>query len=714
MRAWQCAGGVQFAGMETPSSASASVNAPRSAAAPASPLRWGILATGRIAGVFASGLKAARAGKLVAVGSRSAESARRFAAEHGIQAANTHGTYEALLADPEVDAVYVSTPHPQHVEWVVKAAEAGKHILCEKPLGLNHPEGMVMVTAARRAGVVLMEAFMYRCHPQTDKIVSLIESGALGAVGLVQATFSFRSDYNATSRIWANAAGGGGILDVGGYAVSMARRVAGAAAGRAFLDPVEVSGAGVLHPESGVDSYAAATLKFANGVIAQVACGVALNQENVVRIHGSAGWLLVPSPWVINRDGGVSKLILHRAGAAAPEEIMIEAAPLYALEADAFAAAVRSGGRDVPAMSTEDTLGNLATLDRWRQAIGLTYEAEKPPVATVPPGTNVATLAGRPLARRASAAAMPLGRLPGVDKPAARLVMGCDNQYTWPHAQAMFDDYFEQGGNFFDTAHLYGNGRMERLLGHWLRARGLRDQCVVLGKGGHTPFCTPEGLKAQLTDSLDRLQTDHVDVYCLHRDNLAVPVADFVEALNAEVRAGRVRIFGGSNWSTARVAEANSYAAARGLQGFGVLSNQFSLARMVTPPWGGCCSAGDPESRAWLTERQFPLLAWSSQARGFFTERAGPELRGDEELVRCWYAPDNFERRARLLELAREKGVPPPALAAAYVLHQPFPTFALIGPRTLAESESSRHCLGVSLSAGELAWLNLESAERTG
>jgi predicted dehydrogenase len=361
--------------METPAVAPA-LNIPESAAA-ARPLRWGILATGRIAGVFATGLKSARSGRIVAVGSRSADSAKRFAAEFGIKPGNTHGSYESLLANPEVDAVYISTPHPQHAEWVVKAAAAGKHILCEKPLGLNHAEGVAMFAAARRAGVVLMEAFMYRCHPQIAKIVSLIREGALGTVGLVQATYSFRTDYQAGSRLWANAAGGGGILDVGCYAVSMSRLVAGAAAGQPFLDPVEVSGAGVLHPESGVDVYAAGTLKFGNGVIAQVATGVGLTQENVVRIYGTGGWLLVPSPWVKNREGGASSLFLHRAGAAASEEIVIEAGPLYALEADAFARAVRAGEKEVPEMSADDTLGNLATLDRWRAAIGLRYESEK-------------------------------------------------------------------------------------------------------------------------------------------------------------------------------------------------------------------------------------------------------------------------------------------------------------------------------------------------
>jgi predicted dehydrogenase len=349
---------------------------------PHSPLRWGILSTGRIAAVIAQGVAASQNGRVVAVGSRTGEAAEKFAAQHGI--ARAHGSYEALLADPEVEAVYIATPHPQHAEWVIKAAAARKHILCEKPMGLNHAEGRVMVQAARDHGVVLMEAFMYRCHPQTAKIAGLIRSGALGTVGLVQAAFSFKSDYDPASRLWANAAGGGGILDVGCYAVSMARLVAGAAAGQPFLDPVTVSGAGVLHPESGVDAYAAATLAFANNVIAQVSAGVGLHQDNVVRIYGSAGWLLVPSPWVVNRDGGVSKILLHRAGASAPEEIVIEAAPLYALEADAFAAAVRAGLRDVPQMSTADTLGNLATLDRWRAAIGLVYEAEKPAVPVMP------------------------------------------------------------------------------------------------------------------------------------------------------------------------------------------------------------------------------------------------------------------------------------------------------------------------------------------
>ncbi|RRJ98677.1 oxidoreductase [Opitutaceae bacterium TAV3] len=701
--------------------------------APTPPLlRWGILGAGRISATFAKGVAASRLGTLAAVGSRSPGGAAKFIDAHAAatgqsaSAIRAHDSYEALLADPEIEAIYIGTPHPQHAQWAIRAAEAGKHVLCEKPLGLNHAEGMVMVQTARDHDVVLMEAFMYRCHPQTARIASLIREGVIGDVRVVQASFSFRAGFDANSRLWSNAAGGGGILDVGCYPVSFARLVAGAASGRAFLDPVKVTGSGHLNAETGVDEYAAALLEFPNGVVAQVATGISVIQDNAARVYGTAGWLHVPNPWTPNRDGGVSKITLHRAGAAEPEEISIEAAPLYSLEADAFARAVRAGLRDVPEMSTDDTLGNLAALDQWRAAIGLVYEAEKPENHThtiarralrPPPVRTGATTPPMPLAGTPDTSVVvpklheltiPHAPLPGTGKTASRLVMGCDNQRTMPHAAAMWDDYFERGGNTFDTAYIYGGGLMEKLLGHWMRHRGVRDQVVVLAKGAHTPDCTPAGITRQLEISLERLQTGHADVYMMHRDNPNVPVGEFIDVLNQHVRAGRIRVFGGSNWSLARVEEANAYARARRLQGFGVWSNQFSLARLVEPMWGGCLSASDRVSRQWLTTTPIPLFAWSSQARGFFTDRAGRDKRTEAELVRCWYSEDNFARRDRALELAKQKGVSPIAIAGSYVLSQPFLTFALIGPRTIAETVSSLECLTVPLTPAELAWLNLE------
>jgi predicted dehydrogenase len=499
-------------------------------------LGWGILSTGNIAKVFAQGLTRTESGRLVAVGSRTGESARKFAAANGNPRA--HGSYEALLADPEVEAVYIATPHPQHIEWVIRAAEAGKHILCEKPIGVNYAEAMVMAEAARAHGVLLMEAFMYRCHPQTAKLVELIRKGAIGEVKLVQATFGFNAGFNADSRLWSNALAGGGILDVGCYPMSFARLIAGAMGGVPFLNPISVTGAGQLHPETGVDAYAAATLKFANGMVAQLATSVGVSQDNSARIYGSAGMIVVPSPWIPPSNGEEGKFSVHKDGKV-EEIVTVSPGNLYGFESDAVAAALARGEREVPAMSVADTLGNMAGLDAWRAAIGLTYESEKPE-------NFLSTHSRRPLARRADAN-IPTGTIPHLAKPVSRLIMGCDNTVTMPHSAAMWDDYYERGGNTFDTAYVYGGGLQEKLLGQWIKNRGIREEVSVIAKGAHTPFCTPEWLTKQLEESLGRLQTPYADIYMLHRDNLEVPIGEFVEVLNEHVKAGRIRAFGGSN-----------------------------------------------------------------------------------------------------------------------------------------------------------------------
>jgi aryl-alcohol dehydrogenase-like predicted oxidoreductase len=206
-------------------------------------------------------------------------------------------------------------------------------------------------------------------------------------------------------------------------------------------------------------------------------------------------------------------------------------------------------------------------------------------------------------------------------------------------------------------------------------------------------------------ESLDRLQTDYVDIYMLHRDNLDVPVGEFVDVLNEHLRAGRVRALGASNWTTARIDAANTYAASKGLAGLAAISNQFSLARMVAPPWGGCMAA----EAGWHQRTRMPLMPWSSTAHGFFAPAADPSAPADPELVRCWHCADNFRRLERAKELAARRNVAPVVVALAYVLCQPFPTFALVGPRTLAETRVAFQTLDLELSADELRWLNLEA-----
>ncbi len=337
-------------------------------------LAWGILATGRMAASFARGLAESQQGRLAAVGSRSRANAQRFA--HDFPGLRAHASYEALLADPGVQAVYIATPHPQHVEWAVRAAVAGKHVLCEKPAGLTHAEMVIMAEAARAHSVLFMEAFMYRCHPQTAKIVEMVGQGLLGDVKLIQSAFGFNAPFDPGSRLWSNATAGGGILDLGCYPVSMARLLAGATVDAPFLDPVEVSGAGQLHAKTGVDVVAAATLRFPTGLVAQVAASLGVEQDNTLRVYGTQGMLRVPSPYQPSCGGEPAKFFLQRWGQE--EEISLLApGTLYALEADAFATAVAEGRREVPAMTIADSLGNMATLDRWRAAIGLIYEQEK-------------------------------------------------------------------------------------------------------------------------------------------------------------------------------------------------------------------------------------------------------------------------------------------------------------------------------------------------
>ncbi len=658
-------------------------------------LHWGILATGRIAKTFAQGVLHSQLGQLVAVGSRHPDSAQSFATEFHIPRA--HGSYEALLADPEVQAVYISTPHPHHAEWILKAIEAGKHVLCEKPLTLNHAEAMVVAEAARAHDVLLMEAFMVRCHPFIGRLTELIRSQAIGEVRLIRSVFSFQAVYNPDGRLFNNALGGGGILDVGCYATTLSRLIAGAALDLPYASPTKVLGAGTLL-ESGVDGWATAILEFPKGIIAQLSTGVLLNQDNGIHVFGSEGSIHLPDCWIPAKEGGPFTFTLSSKGKP-DQPITVESDQwLYALEADAFARAYFEGKRDVPEMPLDDTLDNMRTLDRWRDSIRLVYDSEQP-------SNSFPTVSRRPLAQNPGHT-MRTSRIPGLDFDISRLVLGCDNQTSMPHAAALFDDFFARGGNAFDTAWLYAGGLQERLLGHWIQSRKIRDQVFVIGKGLHSPLCEPKHLEWQLDESLLRLQLDYVDLYLMHRDNPAIPAGDFVEELDRLVRKGKLKTFGGSNWSIERAEAANTFAHDNGLQGFSALSNQFSLAQMIEPVWRGCVSASDPVSQAWLKKTGTALFAWSSQARGFFTDRAGRDRLEDDELVRCWYSDENFLRRDRALELAGQKKTSAINIALAYVLHQDFPSFALIGPRSIQETASSFGGLTVQLTPEEIAWLN--------
>jgi predicted dehydrogenase/aryl-alcohol dehydrogenase-like predicted oxidoreductase len=666
------------------------------------PFRWAVLGPGSIARRFASQLPDSTDGVLVAVGSSSPERARAFAEEFPLAEPALVGDYAQVLASEEVDAVYVSTVHTGHARLAAAALEAGKHVLVEKPLTPNSGTSMALLDLAARSGKVLLEAYMYRFHPQTAQVLELVASGAIGELVHVDASFAFDTG-GREGRLFDTGTAGGGILDVGCYPLSLARFVAGAAAGRRFVEPSTLTGRGTLG-ETGVDEWATAELTFPGGATASLRTGVRLADPQSATITGSRGVIRLSDPWGL----GAQQVIELDVVGEEPRRIEVPAASAYALEADALARAAREGG-EVPELTTENSLGQARALDAWREELSLRFPFERD-TADIP------TLTGRPraAARVPTGAGVPMayGTIPGVDKQLSRLVMGCDNQMNLAHASAMFDAFYEIGGTTFDTAYIYGGGYIEKLVGQWVRNRGVREDIVMITKGAHTPHCDPESITRQLEESLERQGTDYADLYMMHRDNPDIPVGEFVDVMDEHLRAGRIRAYGGSNWTPARVDEANAYAKANGRTGFTILSNHFGLAEALDVPWAGCVHATDPDSKAWLEERGIALLPWSSQARGFFTGRARPEDRSDAELVRCYYSDENFERLSRAEELGAERGVPATAIALAFVLHQDFPTFPLFGPRSIGEMRSSTLGLGVELSEAEMAWLDLKAPTR--
>ncbi len=660
------------------------------------PIRWGIIGPGTIARTFADGIAHSRTGKLVAIATRNPE--KPGLAENFPSARIVKG-YDALLGDSEIDAVYIAVPHTGHAEWAIKAIRAGKHVLVEKPIALTAYDADAIYHEAKKAGVFAGEAFMYRVHPQTAKIVELVKSGAIGALRIIRTSFGFNmGTFRPEHRLFANETAGGGILDVGGYPVSMARLIAGAAEGKPFLEPEKVAGVGHLG-QSGVDEWASAVLQFPGGVIAEVSCSIMANQDNTLRIIGSEGRIEVKDFWFASgHKGGVGKIELFKGNEQQTIEVK-EDGWLYSFEVDAAGDAIRAGQQEFtsPGMGWADSVGNLRVLDQWRASIGLEYSVEKA-------AKRVNNLAGDKVALGNS---IPKRAIPGISKPASVVTLGFEFFPNFAAASLTLDAFYEAGGNVFDTAFVYGGGKTESIFGDWHTSRNVnREEIVLIGKGAHSPLVYPDVIAKQLDQSLNRLKTDYVDIYFMHRDNTDVPVGEFVDAMDAEVKRGRIRgIFGGSNWTRERMDEAAAYAAKNGKLAPAALSNNYSLAEMLDPIWAGCVTSSTDEWKTWLNERQVPNFAWSSQGRGFFTDRAGRDKQDDEEIVRCWYSDRNFVRRDRAIELAAKLGRSPIHIALAYVIAQPFPVIPLIGPRTIAELEDSLSALDIKLTPEQVKWL---------
>ncbi len=321
-------------------------------------VRWGILGTARINERLIPAFRESDRSELRAVASRSQSKADEYAKQWQIPLA--YESYEALLADPDINAVYISLPNGFHAEWTVKSADAGKHVLCEKPLALSVAEVGQMSEAARRNNVVLQEAAMYRYHPQTRKVQELIDSGAIGDIRMIQSLFCFTLKNPADVRLDLKV-GGGALWDVGSYPVSFARLAMKA-------DPIEVA-AWQITSESGVDMTLMGLMRFANGALAQFGCSFQSVPTWEMNFVGSAGRINLDIPWMQRFEPAHVRLYQEMAAGAATfgdsgaplnDTFTFEGRSAYHHEVESMVASILDGAP--PVISLDDSRGNVATL----------------------------------------------------------------------------------------------------------------------------------------------------------------------------------------------------------------------------------------------------------------------------------------------------------------------------------------------------------------
>jgi D-xylose 1-dehydrogenase (NADP+, D-xylono-1,5-lactone-forming) len=305
--------------------------------------KWGIISTAHINRLVLAGARESDRVDVVAVASRDRERAEAYARENQIERA--HGSYESLLADPDVEAVYISLPNSLHVEWSVRALEAGKHVLCEKPLDRRPAEVERAFDAAERAGRLLTEAFMYRHSPQTARLTELVDGGAIGTLRVVRSSFSFGLGDPGNVRLAADL-DGGALMDVGCYCVSGSRLLAG--------EPLQVYGEQVTGP-SGVDVLFAGMLRFPDDVVAHFDCGFVLPDRDELEVVGSEGSLFLDDPWHAREP----VIELRREGAV--EEIALEPANSYRLELENLSDAI--AGRAEPLLGRADAVGQARAIE---------------------------------------------------------------------------------------------------------------------------------------------------------------------------------------------------------------------------------------------------------------------------------------------------------------------------------------------------------------
>jgi len=394
------------------------------------PVQWGIVGPGTIAKKFATAIGDVNNAELIAVGSHSTKRCAEFADQFEIANNYRFNDYQSLMRCEQVDAVYVANLNPAHVQTTLDALRSGKHVLCEKPAGMTEAEVQTMIEVAQQEQRYFSEAFMYLCHPQMARVEEIINSGELGRIKHIEASFGFSTKPDPQSRLFSHALGGGGILDVGCYPVSFARRVVGMVCHTPYSEPRNVVGVGTLF-DTKVDTYAQALLKFDNDITASCSCSMTRALENTATVYGENGSLCLQTPWLPgNGNKPADATIRFIVDGKEHDELIASPAHHYSYEIASASTSIQAKRMESehPALQHTASLGNARVLDQWRQQVGYKVLQDKP-------ATN------RKLNKILPSNSAPMTYLDieGVGQPMSRLILGCDNKTTLAEGSVVWD-----------------------------------------------------------------------------------------------------------------------------------------------------------------------------------------------------------------------------------------------------------------------------------
>ena len=665
-----------------------------------SKIRWGIVGTGSIASAFAHSIKHCNQSELISVFGRNKETLEIFSQKFNVTGIND---IEGLVSSNEIDAIYIATPHSSHFEYSLQAMKNNKHVLCEKPIAMNHIESMVLFGLAKDCGVFLMEAYMYRTHPQTFNILKNIESlRDTNEKVEINSSFGFHAEIPKDHRLRNPMLGGGAIMDVGCYPLSMSKLLAGHILKKPYADPISIEASGNLD-ETGVDSNSKARILFSENIEANISCAINEVYENNLEIISGDYKLSVSQPWHCGQfQDGHSSIKVYSKNKLVDEISYKDEVGLFTREIDHASECILNNKLESDLISHADSQSIMLWLDKWRKELGIKCPHESKETSQLIK-SKFFSIQNKKLEGI---------KIDGFDKDFSRLVLGCDNQTSDIHAFAMFDYFYGAGGRVFDTAYIYNNGMGDKYLGNWINSRGVQEEVIVLGKGAHTPDCRPECIKPQIIESLERLNLEKIDIYCLHRDNNDIPVSEFIDALDEIKAEGLIHKIGASNWELERFKQARDFALKENKEPFTILSNNFSLAEMIDPVWPGCVTI-DNNFLDYIDQNNIILFPWSSTARGFFIKKkeiatsdhfSNPSM--DEE-KRVWHSESNLKKREICFNIAAERNVEPIEIALAYVIQSSKAIFPLIGPRTINELNSSIFATSLNLTNAEIKQLTI-------